>query len=78
MFDTLTAFIDKVNKGDCECVTEIIRIKNSFSGVLNWKSFKDCQYVDLKLNVIVHDKDRNVSIVGEVQWLLKWLLKAKK
>ena len=59
-------------------VTEILRIKNGFNSVLNWKSFENAEYCDIKLNVIIYDETLNMSIIGEIQLLLEWLLKSKK
>ena len=74
----LKHFIAGVNGKKLKCVTEILRIKNGFGDILNWKSIQDCEYCDLKLNIVVFDENANNSMIAEVQLLLKWVLDAKK
>ena len=79
MLQTLDAFCDLIYDEKCSfCVTEIIRVKNGFNDIVRWKSENDANYCDVKLNVIIFDKQTNRAILGEIQFLLKWLLKAKK
>ena len=61
-----------------ECVIKIMRIKNGFKNNVLWNSFEDCEYVDVKVNVLIYDKFSKQSQVAEIQFLLKWLLHAKK
>ena len=60
-------------------VTRIVRIKNDFSeytGDLSEYSLNEFKYSDIKFNVIVHGaRDK---IVGEIQFLPKFMLEAKK
>ena len=67
----------KDTKAELSCVKDILRIKNGFKNILNWKNKYDCQYVDIKLNLLICNKNGN-SIIGEIQFLLSWLLNAKK
>ena len=86
LLKTLNKFIDYVNdknesqkendNSGCEII-EILRLKNGFGDILNWKSVNDCQYCDVKLNVLIV-KDNNISMIGEIQFLLKWVSVAKK
>ena len=87
MYNTLNQFIQIIENNKSKnknggqsltCVIDILRIKNGFSNVQNWIKIKDCQYVDIKLNVLIYDSESNVSIIGELQFLLKWLLKSKR
>ena len=78
LFNGLIKFIDFVKNGKCGCVIQIVRIKNGFTNILNWDNVNSCEYCDIKLNVIIFDKETNQSMIGEIQLLLKWLLKAKK
>lgn len=48
LYNALEKFINLVNNGKCKCVKEILRIKNGFKSVLDWKSFEDCHYTDVK------------------------------
>ena len=72
------AFKEKVKNNDAGCVVSILRIKNGFKKISNWKTYKDCQYTDLKASVLIANESRTRSIIGEVQFLLNWQLKAKK
>ena len=38
LYDALIKFIDLVNKGESKCVKKIVRIKNGFNQILQWKS----------------------------------------
>lgn len=59
----------------CGCIVDVVRIKNGFNDILSWQSVRDGQYCDVKFNVIIYNSDTNESQIGEVQFLLKFLLK---
>ena len=72
-----------------KCIQEIIRIKNGFSDIEDesWKlGLKSFNYCDIKYNVLIcTNKIRehgnhfsSTCLIGEVQFLLKFMLKAKK
>ena len=83
LLDTLNKFINYIDsKGENEfengcCISEIVRLKNGFNDILNWKSMNNCQYCDVKLNVIIV-KDNKISMIDEIQLLLKWVSVPKK
>lgn len=66
------------NSKNAGCLREIVRIKNGFSDIKNWKNESQCDYKDIKLNVIIYDETTDQSMIVEIQLLLTWLLKAKK
>ena len=78
LLDNLNGFIDKINNKEIPELISIVRIKNGFKNILSWKNFNDAEYCDVKFNVIYFDKDTNKSMIVEIQFLLKFLLKAKK
>ena len=80
MLQSLNQFIDEIESNKIESITKILRIKNGFSSILNWndKNIEDCNYVDLKMNVIFCNKNKTESQIVELQFLLDFLLKAKK
>ena len=78
MLSVIKYFIDKIEANEAGCVIGIARIKNGFKNIIHWKEIKDCNYCDIKINVIIYDSLTNTSQIGEIQFLLKWLLKAKK
>ena len=79
LYATLNSFIKYVTQDKrSRIIIDIVRVKNGFNQVLNWQNSRDCGYCDLKLNVIIYNKDTKRSTIGEIQFLLKWLLKAKK
>ena len=59
------------------CIIEILRIKNGFSDIKDWKRTTDANYKDVKLNIVIHDTQSGQSIIGEIQLLLNWLEHAK-
>ena len=67
-----------VNNKQSGCIKEILRIKNGFKNILNFKSFEDSQYCDIKFNVSIYNDHLDTCIIGEIQFLLKWQLYAKK
>ena len=77
-------FMENISKGklisvESECkLTKVIRIKNGFNNILNWKSLNDAEYCDMKFNVIFNDKKSNTSCICEIQFLLLFLKKAKE
>ena len=78
MLESLEEFTKRVEEGTCGCVVSILRVKNGFQSVAKWKSYQDCDYCDLKLNVLISNKSKTASIIGELQWLLRFQLQAKK
>ena len=65
------------NDTDC-CVTDIVRLKNGFNNILNWQNIMDCEYCDVKANVVIYDASSNISMIGEIQFLVNWIEMAKK
>ena len=81
LFDGLNVFLNDIEKGDViECLLpSVLRIKNGFSDILTkWKSYEDASYVDIKFNLIYTNEDKSESMIVEAQFLLSFLLKAKK
>ena len=88
IFDTANDMLTALNLfGKCfgngnnknrSSIIDIVRVKNGFKNILNWKNMNDSEYCDIKFNVIVKDEINNECQVAEVQFLLDWLLKAKK
>ena len=84
LLKAVKAFIDIVSNNNHHsisnetCVIDVLRLKNGFNEILDWNDINDANYVDLKLNVLIHDSFTNINIIGEIQCLLKWLLDAKK
>ena len=77
LLNGLNRFVDDIHNGKIECISKIIRIKNGFTKILDWKSFSDAEYCDLKLNVVFTNRDKK-SMIVEIQFLISSLLKAKK
>lgn len=74
----LNGFINAINNGDIKCLSKIVRIKNSFCDILDWQNENDAHYCDIKLNVIFDAPNGNNSHIAEIQFLLKFLLHAKR
>ena len=72
---------DKLNKEISCCIKKILRVKNGFLNFQDCKSWKnnnltDFDYQDVKLNVLIEYK--NIRVIGEIQFILSFMLKAKK
>ena len=78
LLNGLNKIINEINNGKIEGIKKILRIKNGFKDILNWKNFNDAQYVDVKLNVLYENEDETLQQIVEIQCLLKSLLDAKK
>ena len=74
----MTKFISAVEKNEIKCISKILRVKNGFKNILNWKSLNDCEYVDIKINVLFNNKENTQSQIVEIQFLLDFLVSAKK
>ena len=73
-------FVERVENGKIKSISKILRIKNGFENILNWKWSTDCEYVDIKINALFNNKDNinNASQIVEIQFLLNFLVVAKK
>ena len=60
------------------CIASIIRVKNGFEEIETWKELKEFGYRDLKMNILITNDLDQISVVGEMQFLLDWMLHAKK
>ena len=82
LLNGLNQFVSDVDKGDvisCLVPNGILRIKNGFNDILTkWESMHDASYVDIKLNLVYVNKNTNQKMIVEAQFLLSFLLKAKK
>ena len=82
LLNGLNTFINDINKGDViECLLPngVMRIKNGFNDILNkWHDVNNASYVDIKLNIIYVNETTNIRMIIEAQFLLSFLLKAKK
>ena len=79
MLDSVEHAIKQITTGEVEWISEILRIKSGFCDILKWQKLKDYNYVDLKMNVIFNNKKNTpVSQIVEIQFLLDFLLEAKK
>ena len=78
MLNGLNLFIKLIQSGKISCIKSILRIKNGFNAILTWKDFNDAEYCDIKLNLIYESPNWQQRQIVEVQFLLKFLLKAKK
>ena len=84
MIEAMNEFMTKVKNETGGCVIKILRIKNGFSKVKTWGSdINKYKYCDIKMNVIISNNSSSLDnykqcMIGEIQFLLKWTLKAKK
>ena len=80
LLDAVEFVIKEITNNKISSISKILRIKNGFNSILKWNSEKisDYNYVDLKMNVIFNNKDKTQSQIVELQFLLDFLLHAKK
>ena len=74
--DVITNFIQLVGNHKSESIKSILRIKNGFQHVHSKMPLNEFNYCDIKMNVLI--EYNKMSIVGEIQFLLKFMLDAKK
>lgn len=65
------------------CIKKILRIKNGFYKFKDMSKIEDiklsdCEYNDIKLNVLISNDDNSVQIIGEIQLLLDFMSKVKE
>lgn len=78
MYDALMVFKHRVDHNQGDCIKKILRIKNGFSTIKNWKNTNDFEYRDIKLNVLISNNDNSKQIIGEIQFLLSLMLNVKQ
>ena len=65
-----------VKNGKIDCVTKVIRCKNGFKNLNGDLDVNSYDYSDIKLNVKI--EYNRMSIIGEIQFLTKFMLISKK
>ena len=63
------------------CIKGIVRVKNDFIELprdMKDVSLSDCHYRDIKCNVLVENSKNGIRIIGEVQFILNFMLETKK
>ena len=80
LLDVVEFVIKQITSNRIESISKILRIKNGFNNILKWNREKmsDYNYVDLKMNVIFNNKNKTKCQIVELQFLLEFLLHAKK
>ena len=80
LLETVQLVIDKIENNTVDSISKILRIKNGFENTLNFdgKNLSSYNYVDLKMNVIFNNENKTECQIVEIQFLLDFLLKAKK
>ena len=82
-FEELASLIEqlatKVKRNEAGCIKQILRIKNGYNYGKN-KNLGDADYTyrDVKVNVLISDQDNRKQLIGEIQFLLEYMLIAKK
>ena len=78
LLNGLNKFVSEILNKQSQCLIKLVRVKNGFKNIVNWKSLKDAEYCYIKLNVTYLNEMKTQSQIVEIQFLLKSLLKAKK
>lgn len=75
MLKSIHNFKLKVENKQSGVITDIVRIKNSFKCISQWKKLEDYSYSDIKINVLI--QCHNVAVIGEIIFLPRFMMKAK-
>ena len=67
-------FIRRVQDSNSGYIQEVVRVKNLFDQLKNCQETGKYVYADIKINVIT--EYNNIAIVGEVQFLMDFMLEA--
>ena len=81
LLDAVEFVIKEVTNNKIKSISKILRIKNGFNSIISkWdrENISSYNYVDLKMNVIFNNKNKTESQIVELQFLLDFLIKAKK
>ena len=76
VFNKFYQMIYIAKKGGIGCIKSILRIKNGFGQFKEIKKDSSLGYCDIKCNILIEFE--NIAIIGEVQFLLSFMLKAKR
>ena len=62
------------------CIMSIVKCTNNFNSLQRQNVFTpiDYEYCDIKFNVLIYDNETNQAMIGEVQFVLSWMLDAKR
>ena len=77
VYNSIESLLNGLNSGNIECISKIMRIKNGFTKILDWKSFEEAEYCDIKLNVVFTNGSKK-SMIVEIQFLISSLLNTAK
>ena len=67
------SFIKAIEKkeNNLKCFSKVLRVKNGFKNIIsNWKSSSDAEYADIKINLIMNNKDNTQAQIVEIQFLV--------
>ena len=67
LLNGLEMFINAVNDGKVECLTKILRIKNGFKNILEWKDVNDAEYCHVKLSALYRNDSKSETQIVEVR-----------
>ena len=83
MVSGIRTFVERVESSRNRYIKKILRVKNGFSKfryIQNIKNINlsDCEYNDIKINVLISNEDGSIEIIGETQWLLNIMKSVKE
>ena len=77
LLKNVESFIKAVEekRSDLKCFSKVLRVKNGFKNIVsNWKSADDAEYADIKINLIMNNKDNTQAQIVEIQFLVCCIL----
>lgn len=63
----LKTLSNKIETNESGCVQSIVRVKNGFKNIKDWNHVENCNYTDLKLNIVIFNAETNESMICELQ-----------
>lgn len=66
MSTAVNSFIQQVSGNKMKCIKRILRIKNGFKVFKDSIKMEDCEYRDIKINVLIGNKNNSKQIMGFV------------
>ena len=75
MVTAIRTFVERIESSRNRYIKKVLRVKNGFTKFryihdTSSINLSDCEYNDIKINVLISNEDGSIQIIGETQWLL--------
>ena len=72
MARVIRKFQKMIESKETRCIKSILRTKNGFEQIGSDLTIDECDYRDIKMNVLISNRDGSEQVIGEIQWLLMY------